>query len=92
MRSIQSIGSGYSGSENKQTSVAGAEVLTNLEDSSGYYNFSLQVYGDCHISVNGLPYIFLPANTTFETDSKDAPVTSLKIQENDVQFIWIGAY
>ena len=92
MRSVQTIGSGYSGSHDKQTSVANAEVLTNLEDSSGYYNFSLQVGGDCHISINNSPDIFLNANTTFETDSKDMPIRSLKIRENDVEFIWIGAY
>lgn len=92
MRSVQTIGSGYSGSQDKQTSVANAEVLTNLEDISGYYNFSLQVLNDCHISINGSPDIFLNANTTFETDSKDMPVQSLKIRENNVEFIWIGAY
>ena len=92
MRSVQSLGRGYSGSGSKLTSVAGLEALTNLEDESGYYNFSLQVYNDCHISVNGSQNIFLSANNTFETDSKDAPVKSLKIQENDVQFIWVGAY
>ena len=92
MRSVQSIGRGFSGAGNKLTSVANTEVLTNLEDSSGYYNFSLQVFGDCHISVNGSASIFLNANTTFETDSKDVPIKSLKIIENDVQFIWVGAY
>ena len=92
MRSVQSIGRGYSGSGSKLTSAAGLEVLTNLEDGSGYYNFSLQVFNDCHISVNGSQYIFLAANTTFETDSKDAPVKSFKIQESDVQFVWVGAY
>ncbi len=92
MRSIQTIGQGFSGSGSKLTSVADEEVLLNLEDEEGYYNFTLQVFNDCHISVNGSPYIFLNANTTFETDSKDAPIKSLKFQENDIQFIWLGAY
>jgi len=92
MRSIQTIGKGFSGSGSKLTSATGLEVLTNLEDSSGYYNFSLQVFDDCHISVNGSSYIFLNANTTFETDSKDVPIKSLKFEENDIQFIWLGAY
>lgn len=92
MRYIQTIGQGFSGSEEKQTSVEDEEVLTDLVNEDGYYNFSLQVFNDCHISVNGSPYIYLNANTTFETDSKDVPIKSLKIQENDIQFIWLGAY
>jgi hypothetical protein len=92
MRTIQTIGRGFSGSGNKLTSVANAEVFTNLEDTNGYYSFSLQVFTDCHISVNGAAFFFLTANTTFETDSNDVPVKSLKFQENNVQFLWIGAY
>ena len=92
MRSIQTVGQGYNGSGSKLTSVAGAEVLTNLHDETGYYNFNLQVFSDCHISVNGSSYIFIGANTSFETSSRDAAITSLKIQESGVQFIWVGAY
>jgi hypothetical protein len=92
MRSVQTIGRGFSGSTNKSISIANAEVLTTLEDTNGYYNFTLQVFNDCHISVNGSQYIFLGANTTFETDSNDTPIKSLKIQENGVEYIWVGAY
>jgi hypothetical protein len=82
----------FSGSGNNLTSVANSEVFTNLENANGYYSFSLQVFTDCHISVNGVAFIFLSSNTTFETDLNDVPVKSLKFKENNVQCLWISAY
>jgi len=92
MRNIQAIGRGYSGSSSVLTSLANAEVLAHLEDEAGYYNFCLQVFNDASISINGSALIFIAANTTFETDSNDAPIISLKFAESGVQFTWTGAY
>lgn len=71
------------GSANLQTSVAGEEIIPS---GIGIMNFQLINNADCHVSLNGGDYIYIPKSLGLNIPV----VNSCKIQENGVQFSWIG--
>jgi len=53
---------------------------------------SFKPQADCHIKINGGANIFMEANTTFNTDYYDLPITSIQIVENAIPYILAGAW
>ena len=84
------IGSGYSGSDSLQTSVALQEILPMPKKI--YYKLALSNKTDCVIIINNTTRIFLEENQGFVMGVNDCPITSIKIEESGVIFNWIAAH
>jgi hypothetical protein len=79
--SVNYLGTVVCGSADLQTSTAGTEIL-----DSKYINFELYNDSDCHVKVNGGSYIFIRALQGISVDVAN----SIKIQEDNKTFNWIG--
>lgn len=90
------IGSGFLGSPTILTSEASEEIIPTppAEWSKGYsvYKFRFKNTSDCTVSINGGTPILIDAAEGFETDYRDAIITSFVIQEAGVNYSWKGFY
>lgn len=96
------IGKGYFGSPDiETTTAANQEILQKYLPTVSYggrtvyagaYKLSFKPQADCHIKINGGANIFMEANTTFNTDYYDLPITSIQIVENAIPYILAGAW
>ena len=75
----------FIGSAALETSVAAQEIIPTIQYGV-IYDFEMLNDQACHISVNGGSYIYLRAEQGIQLDM----VTSLKIQENNITFNWVG--
>jgi hypothetical protein len=84
----------YLGSQDVQTSVSGVECLPQkpIDWTLPYYfkKISFVNLADCHISINGGNYIYLKGNDGVSTELGDSPIYSIKIQENGIQYYYLG--
>jgi hypothetical protein len=80
---VNYMGTVVNGSANLQTSVAGAEILVG---NVRHFNVDIINQSDCHMSINGGMYIFIPSGFGKSIDV----CNSIKIQENGVTFTWTG--
>lgn len=75
------------GSPSQQTSVAEAEIIPlYMEKTETLVNFQMLNTQECHVSINNGAYIIIPAGLGIAVDI----IHSLKIQEADITFTWIG--
>lgn len=80
-------GSGFTGSSELQTSVAGQEIISNNKQ---IIRFSIMNQDNCNISVNGGDYVFIPAYYGVNLVPEDFVVQSVKIQQSGIEFNWAG--
>jgi hypothetical protein len=73
------------GSPNLQNSVAGQEILPKP-----VVNFELCNDQECHISINDEDYIYYRANQGVRSTLNDFIIKSVKIQEDNKTFNWVG--
>jgi hypothetical protein len=81
--------SGRLGSEEVLTSVAEREILP---EGYSFLTFSLLNDQNCHISINGLTYVYYRANQGININAGLFIVNSVKILENGITFNWAGDY
>lgn len=84
------VGLGYDGTENPVISVGSENIVS---EGKKMYKLSLANMADMHVEINDNgKWLYIPANMGLDIDHRDAPIHSLKIQEDGIQYYWIGAY
>ena len=91
------IGQGILGSPDVQISIAKQEILPSppANWTYPYYFYKLSFMNidePCHISINNGNWIYLDKFMGLNTDHKDMLVHSLRIQEGNIKFYWIGCF
>lgn len=92
-----SLGTGYIGSPEVQTSVANEEIIPLTPENwtrerYKIVRFSFRASQDCSIKVNEGNIIFIEAGKEFSIDEDIPAITSFKIQESGIEFTWAGVF
>ncbi|MNB93171.1 hypothetical protein D3C75_402900 [compost metagenome] len=83
------LSSGYCGSSDIVSSVAGVEIIP---EGVVLKKFSVVNYSQCHIKVNNSEPIYLASEQGFNCDNFDTPIKSFIIMESGINFNWAGSF
>lgn len=87
----------YLGSKKvEESSSTNHEVIPNSPENwtRGFelYKFSFINSQDCTVIINDETEIFLLAEQGFNVERGDKKITSFKIKESGIKYVWVGAY
>lgn len=89
-------GSGYLGSKQIETSIAGKEILPDAPEgwTNGYSLIRFQIRNDqsCTFLINDTTKVFSRSGEGFIMGQKDPEITSVRILEDEVTYNWAGVY
>lgn len=91
------MGNGYLGTTKLEISTtANHEVIPNSPESwtIGYSLYKLSFWNqqECTVIINDSTEIFLMAEQGFNVEKGDLPITSFKVKQQGINYLFVGAY